>query len=134
MDKIRVLLADDHAVLRAGLKALLNAELDIEVVAEASDGLEAVMKTKEICPDVIILDLSMPKYSGIKCAKELQNESKTRILILTMHDEEQYLKEVLSAGNREDHLHHMHTPAMLTSACSQINSLDIMPLSKRGVA
>lgn len=98
MEKIRVLLADDHAVLRAGLKALLNAEPDIEVIAEASDGLEAVIKTKEICPDVLILDLSMPNYSGIKCAKELQNECNTQIIVLTMHDEEQYLKEVLSAG------------------------------------
>lgn len=98
MEKIRVLLADDHAVLRAGLKALLNAEPDIEVIAEASDGLEAITKTQELCPDVLILDLSMPNYSGLKCAKELQNESKTRILVLTMHDEEQYLKEVLSAG------------------------------------
>lgn len=98
MEKIRVLLADDHAVLRAGLKALLNAEPDIEVIAEASDGLEAVIKTKEICPDVLILDLSMPNYSGIKCAKELQNVCNTQIIVLTMHDEEQYLKEVLSAG------------------------------------
>lgn len=97
--RIRVLLADDHAVLRAGLKALLNAEADIEVVGEAADGSEAVDRARALRPDVIVMDIQMPRMSGLDATKALRAEgSAAKILILTMHAESQYLLPLLEAG------------------------------------
>ena len=97
--KIRVLLADDHAVLRAGLKALLNAESDIEVVGEAADGAEAVERAESLLPDVIVMDVQMPRMSGLDATKALRAKGlKSKVLILTMHAESQYLLPLLEAG------------------------------------
>lgn len=97
--KVKILLGDDHAVLRAGLRVLLNAEADIEVVGEAADGEEVVQKVELLHPDLILLDLTMPKLSGIECIDQiLQITPETKILVLTMHDDEEYLKAVLRAG------------------------------------
>ena len=97
--KIRVLLADDHAVLRAGLKALLNAEPDIEVVGEAADGAEAIDRARALRPDVIVMDIQMPRMSGLDATKALRAEGvQSKILILTMHAESQYLLPLLEAG------------------------------------
>lgn len=97
--KLRILLADDHAVLRAGLKLLLNAETDIEVVGEASDGEEAITQVNMLRPDLLLLDLTMPKLNGVDCIEELMKiHPNLKILVLTMHDDEEYLRAVLRVG------------------------------------
>ena len=97
--KTRVLLADDHAVVRSGLRAVLDAEPDIEVVAEAADGAEAVQKALTPNINLAILDVSMPRMTGLQAAAELHRQRPDlRILILSMHDNEQYFFEALKAG------------------------------------
>jgi two-component system response regulator NreC len=99
MDKIRIAIADDHTVLRSGLKAMLNYHPQFEVVAEASNGLETLKLLEEIRPDVLILDLAMPIMSGVECIKEIRHRGLfCRILVLTMYDEEEYVREVMRAG------------------------------------
>jgi two-component system response regulator NreC len=96
---IRILLADDHGVIRAGLRALLAGFPDINVVGEASDGAEALAKALELKPDIILMDLSMPNMGGIEATRQLsQSEPGTRTLILTVHEDEGLLKEVVRAG------------------------------------
>ena len=97
--KTRVLLADDHAVVRSGLRSVLDAEPDIEVVAEAEDGYEAVEKALASDVDLAILDLSMPRMTGLQVTVELQKQRpKMRVLILSVHRSEQYFFEALKAG------------------------------------
>jgi DNA-binding NarL/FixJ family response regulator len=97
--KTRVLLADDHAVVRSGLRAVLEAESDIEVVAEAADGREAVEKALADDVDLAILDVSMPRLTGLQAAAELlRRRPSIRVLILSVHDSEQYFFEALKAG------------------------------------
>lgn len=97
--KTRVLLADDHAVVRSGLRAVLDGESDIEVVAEATDGLEAVEKTLATEVDLAILDVSMPRMTGLQATVELRRRrAGVRVLILSVHDNEQYFFEALRAG------------------------------------
>jgi DNA-binding NarL/FixJ family response regulator len=97
--KTRVLLADDHAVVRSGLRAVLDGEVDIEVVAEAEDGNEAVEKALANNVDLAILDVSMPRLTGLQATVELlRRRPKTRVLILSVHDSEQYFFEALRAG------------------------------------
>jgi two-component system response regulator NreC len=96
---IRVLIADDHSVLRAGLRMLLGAQSDIDVVGEAADGLEVSRKARELRPDIVLLDLSMPgPRSGNVIREVLRACPKTRVLILTMHDDAAYFRSALSAG------------------------------------
>jgi DNA-binding NarL/FixJ family response regulator len=97
--KTRVLLADDHAVVRSGLRAVLDGEPDIEVVAEAQDGMEAVEKTLAGEIDLAILDVSMPRLTGLQATVELRRRRReVRVLILSVHDHEQYFFEALKAG------------------------------------
>ena len=99
MKKIRVLIADDHAVLRAGLNRLLNAEPDVEVIGEAGDGEEAISKTAELAPDVLLLDITMPRVGGIDVIRMIKAKNlPVAILVLTMHEDEEYLRESLKAG------------------------------------
>jgi len=99
MPKIRVLLADDHAVLRAGLKLLVNQQQDMEVVAEAGTFGEAIRLGKIAKPDVITLDLTMPDGNGIDKIEQVCRECATaKVLVLTMHDDPAYLRAALSAG------------------------------------
>ena len=97
---IRILIVDDHAVLRAGLRMLLDAEPDMEVVGEAGDGAEALDRISELVPDVVLLDLTMPDMDGLEVLRRIRDGSpQTRVLILTMHDDEGYLREALTAGS-----------------------------------
>ena len=97
--KTRVLLADDHAVVRSGLRAVLDGEPDIEVVAEAADGSEAVREAVAHEVDLAILDVSMPKLTGLQATAELRRRRRqVRVLILSVHDNEQYFFEALRAG------------------------------------
>lgn len=99
--KIRVLLADDHAVVRAGLRALINAEADMEVVAEASNGQEAVAQAQRLAPDVVIMDISMPDLNGLEATQRIVEMGlPARVLILTIHREDEYLLQALEVGGR----------------------------------
>jgi two-component system response regulator NreC len=99
MEKIRVLLADDHAVLRAGLRLLLDAQADMEVVGEASTGEQAVAQAKKLAPDVVLLDITMSDTDGLDAVRRIKEDNpKIKILALTMHDDESYLRKVLEGG------------------------------------
>jgi DNA-binding NarL/FixJ family response regulator len=95
----RLLLADDHVMVRRGLRLVLDAEPDLEVVAEASDGIEAVEVVRRQDIDLAVLDVSMPRSTGLQATRELQAlRPELRVLMLSMHDNEQYLFEALKAG------------------------------------
>ena len=99
MKKTRILIADDHDVVRSGLKMLLRSKSDFSIVAEAADGEEAVRLTDKHKPDVAILDISMPKLDGIEATKVIkQNHPEVKVLILTVHEDEEYAYQVLRAG------------------------------------
>jgi DNA-binding NarL/FixJ family response regulator len=96
---IRILLADDHTIVRQGLAHLLQAQPDLEVVGEASNGRMALEKALELRPDIIILDIAMPLLNGIEAAKRIRKDSpKTKILILSMYSHEHYIHELLETG------------------------------------
>jgi DNA-binding NarL/FixJ family response regulator len=98
---LRVLLADDHAIVRRGLKSLLETEPGLTVVAEAADGLEALRLCEEHLPDTLILDIAMPKLNGIEVAARAQKlERPPRVVILSMHADESYILRALAAGAR----------------------------------
>jgi DNA-binding NarL/FixJ family response regulator len=97
--KTRILLADDHALVRRGLRLILDAEPDLVVVAEAADGAEAVEAARSEEIDLAILDIAMPRMTGIQAAREISRQAPhVRILILSMYDNEQYFFEALKAG------------------------------------
>ena len=99
MSKIRLLIADDHAILRAGLRMLINAQPDMEVVSEAMDGHEALLKARQLKPDITLMDITMPKASGLQALEQLRQVCpQTRVLVLTMHDDPAYARSVLAAG------------------------------------
>jgi len=98
---IRVLLADDHSIVRDGLRRLVEGAGDMVVVAEAGDGREAIRKAGEFLPDVAVVDISMPGPDGLEVVERIHGEHpKTAILVLTMHEEEQYVVRAISAGAR----------------------------------
>jgi DNA-binding NarL/FixJ family response regulator len=99
MKKIRVLLVEDHAVVREGLRSLLNTEDDIEVVGEAWNGRKAVEVIKRILPDVVVMDIAMPLLNGVESTRQiLKLAPATRVLILSAHNEDEYVEWVMAAG------------------------------------
>ncbi|HXW91448.1 MAG TPA: response regulator transcription factor [Terriglobales bacterium] len=101
MATFRILVADDHEVVRKGLVALLQQQPNWEVCGEAGDGREAVEKTRELRPDVLILDIGMPSLNGLEATRQiLKLNPQARVLILTLHDSDQVVRDVLNAGAR----------------------------------
>ncbi|MDP2728768.1 MAG: response regulator transcription factor, partial [Dehalococcoidia bacterium] len=99
MGKIRVLLADDHTLVREGVRALLESQPDIEVVAEASEGGEAVRKSLELQPDVVLMDIAMPGINGLEATRLIRKGAPgVRVLTLTMHGADDYFFRLLDAG------------------------------------
>lgn len=99
MNSLRIFLADDHTVMREGLKSLVNAQADMEVIGEADNGRTALQKARELQPDVVIMDVSMPELSGIKVTEQLKRScQKVKVLVLTAHDESGYLRQLLQVG------------------------------------
>ncbi len=99
MTKHRIVIIEDHALFRAGLRSLISAKQDIEVVGEAGDGLEAIQLVKELRPCLILIDLSMPKLGGIEAIKQIkQLAPETKILVVSMHATEKHLRTTLKAG------------------------------------
>lgn len=100
MRKIRCLLVDDHTLVRQGIRHLLEREADIEVIEEASSAQEGVKKTRELRPDVVLMDLAMPGLSSLEAVRQIRKLSPgTKVLFLTMHDDEEYVVEVMDAGS-----------------------------------
>jgi len=96
---IKVLIADDHAIVRAGLRALIHAEPDLELVGEAAGGFEAIELIEKIQPDVLVLDLSMPDFDGISVTRSIKPKyPNLLILILTLHEDDALLRETIKAG------------------------------------
>lgn len=99
MEKIRVVIADDHAIMRVGIRNILSRSKDITVVGEASNGAEAITLVDELSPDVLVLDMEMPVMDGVEVARQLrQNNSPVRILVLSAYDDRQYILEMLNLG------------------------------------
>lgn len=99
MDRIRVLIVDDHAILREGIRALLKLSPDIEVVGEAGDGLEAISKVRELTPDIVLMDIAMPGLGGLEATQEIHKQyPDSRVVILSQHDDSEYVFPILKAG------------------------------------
>ena len=99
MEQIRILLADDHTILRDGIRALLEDEPNMILVGEAEDGRSAVKLACELRPDVVIMDIAMPLLNGLEATRQIKRELPgTEVLILSMHDNEEYIRQVLAAG------------------------------------
>jgi two-component system response regulator NreC len=99
MSKLRIMLADDHETVREGLKMIVNAQDDMEVVGFAGDGREAVAKAQELLPDVLVMDISMPKLNGLKATKKLNAVCpQVKVVTLSRHADDGYIRELLAAG------------------------------------
>jgi DNA-binding NarL/FixJ family response regulator len=99
VSKIRVLIADDHAILRAGIRALLSPCDDIEVVGEAADGREAVSECRKLDPDLVLMDIAMPGLGGLEATLEIRKDCpRTKVLVLSQYDDREYVRRLLKAG------------------------------------
>lgn len=99
MTEIRVLVVDDHAILRDGIRSLLETQEDIRVVGEASNGREAVERVKELLPDVVLMDVAMPEMNGLEATQVIKSQyPQVQVLILTQHDDQEYVEPLLRAG------------------------------------
>lgn len=99
MEKIKILIADDHSLVREGLKQILELESDMQIVGQAGDGEEAIMLLQQTKPDIVILDINMPKMNGIQTLRRMKDmDYTTKIIMLTFHEEEEYIRETLNLG------------------------------------
>src|SRR5689334_24301781 len=99
MKTITVLLCDDHAIVREGLRALLEAAGDMQVIGEAEDGRQAVLETKRLQPNVVLMDLAMPLLNGVEAARQIAHEApRTRVLILSSYSDDEHLRRAVEAG------------------------------------
>lgn len=152
MNKIRLLLADDHAVLRAGLKTLFEAQPDMEVIAEAGDGDEAIREARNSHPDIVLMDITMPGMKAAEAIGEIKRwRPATRVLVLTVHEDEKYLYQMFRAGadsyvpkkaaateliaairatSRGQHFVH---PSMMAGLVSELRGEETRPLSSSEV-
>lgn len=95
----RVVIADDHGMLRKHLSSLLSSHPDFHVIGEAEDGLEAIERVEELAPDLVVLDIAMPRMNGIEATKEIKRRHpEMKILVITVHDDEQYMNTAMEAG------------------------------------
>jgi two-component system invasion response regulator UvrY len=119
---IKVLLADDHGIVRAGLRRIVEESDDIEVVAEASDGREAVLAVRKKCPDVAVIDISMPVLDGLEVITQLKSEHpEVPILVLTMHEEHQYVIRAIETGAM-GYITKQSAPEQLVKAIRKVHS------------
>ena len=99
MNKIRVLLAEDHTIVRQGLRSLLESAAGIEVIGEAEDGREAIQKVGQLRPDVVVMDITMPALNGLQATRQIKRQfPEVKVLILTMHANEEYIFQILRVG------------------------------------
>lgn len=114
MERIRVLLVDDHALFREGLAGILNAQPDFEVVGEAGDGLEALVKARELVPDLILMDIGMPGFDGLEATRRIKQElPAATIVMLTVRDEEEKLFKAIQNGAQGYLLKSIHSREMV---------------------
>ena len=119
---IRILLADDHSIVRAGLRRIIEESGDMEVVGEASDGHEAIRKAHEVLPDVAVIDISMPGIDGLEVISQLRSRlSNLPIIVLTMHEEEQYVVRAIGAGAKA-YITKRSAPELLVNAIRKVHT------------
>jgi DNA-binding NarL/FixJ family response regulator len=122
MKRIRILLADDHAVVRHGFRMILEAQPDMEIAGEAGNGREAVRLAEELKPDIVVMDVAMPELNGIEATRRLAaSQPHTRVVALSMHKDSVYVREILRAGAR-GYLLKDSPPADLLSAVRSVAS------------
>ncbi len=120
MGKIKVLIADDHTLVRQGIRSLLALTADIEIVGEAADGRQAVEKVRQLAPDVVLMDLAMPKMGGLEATRRIRKEfPATKILVVTQYDDSEYVIPVIEAGAR-GFITKMASPLELASAIQAV--------------
>jgi DNA-binding NarL/FixJ family response regulator len=134
MSKIRVLLADDHPIVRTGIRAMLQGAVDIDVVAEAKSGAEALDLVEQLQPDLLLLDMEMPGMSGVEVAKRLKMvKSRVRVLALSAYDDAQYVHSLLASG-AAGYLTKEEAPEMIIDAVRGVARGEEGWLSRRAVA
>jgi DNA-binding NarL/FixJ family response regulator len=120
MQKIKVLIADDHTLVRQGIRSLLALTADIEIVGEAADGREAIKKVRQLAPDVVLMDLAMPNMGGLEATRRIRKEfPATKVLAVTQYDDSEYVIPVIEAGAR-GFVTKMASPLELASAIQAV--------------